>query len=53
MKKCPDCGIRFYESTAPFSKYTDDDGRTIKRMQCPRCYKYGPFENVEVEDLWV
>lgn len=53
MKKCPDCGVRFYESTAPGVYMTDKDGIERRHMRCPRCGKYGPFQDIRVEDTWV
>lgn len=50
MKKCPDCGVRFYESSAT-KIFSEKKNNYV--YQCPRCGSTGPFKNVEVEDLWV
>lgn len=53
MKKCPDCGVRFYESTAPKVFLKDSDGNEHMYMRCPRCNRCGPFQDIRVEDTWV
>jgi uncharacterized OB-fold protein len=47
MLKCPDCGVRFYESTA-YCVYSGE-----KVIICPKCGSRGPFDKIELKDVMI
>ena len=49
MLKCPDCGVRFYESTAPRRWFSDCELESA--ITCPRCGSRGPFDKIELKDV--